>query len=259
VDSNLKFRGRAIYLHLVDLPATSSPEESARTYVYIGQAYNTQYRIFNQHVDFRYRRDHPSLHNYAMDRSISDKFVILATLNEACDDAPLVINLLEMWCCVMFGTLPGAMLKEWALLGLAPAEGNRRLAVTNNGLNIALPLDTGDEMASKAAFPALRNSKDSLARNYYWDAVRGNLRPKALPAPTASTAPAPSPARPARPAYVLVEQKASQLPGFLFGSLITFIVTILIFGPKRAGAVAARHVAKQTKRSVGLFASIFGR
>jgi hypothetical protein len=79
------------------------------------------------------------------------------------------MNVLETWCCLLFRSLPKATLEEW--LGSDLEEGLP-------SLNVALPLDTGDEMASKTAFDLLKDADEVLAKEYYWDMKKGRLRPK---------------------------------------------------------------------------------
>lgn len=84
------------------------------------------------------------------------------------------MNVLETWCCLLFRSLPRATLEEYLGSGLEDGIPS---------LNIALPLDTGDEMASKTAFELLRHADEELAKAYYWDMKKGRLRPKPAVAP----------------------------------------------------------------------------
>lgn len=163
---DLNSYGRAIYLHI--LYFTNNV-----TRLYVGQAFNLKARIKNQHMDWRYRRDHPSLHNFAMDRSIADEYVVLCTVREACERDDLVLNLLEMWMALWIGTLPAQIMEAW----LGTPDGVEKLD-TNEvyGLNVAEPLDQGDSEAWKSSFNALRESQDDMARDYFWD-VRKRPRP----------------------------------------------------------------------------------
>lgn len=163
---DLNYYGRAIYLHILYFPNNV-------TRLYVGQAFNLKARIKNQHMDWRYRRDHPSLHNFAMDRSIADEYVVLCTIREACERDDLVLNLLEMWMALWIGTLPDEVMEAW----LGRPDGVDTLD-TNEvyGLNVAEPLDQGDSEAWKSSFNALRNSQDDMARDYFWD-VRNRPRP----------------------------------------------------------------------------------
>jgi hypothetical protein len=158
------YYGRAIYLHILHFPRST-------TRLYVGQAFNLAARIRNQHFDFRYRRDHPSLHNYAMDRSTEDVYVVLANVREACERSDLVLNLLEMWMVLWVGTLPDSVMEVW--LGERDAEAGGGKVY---GLNVAEPLDQGDDASAKAAFGLLRDAGDEMARDYFWD-VRKRSRP----------------------------------------------------------------------------------
>jgi hypothetical protein len=161
---DMGYHGRAIYLHIVEFA-------DGAVRLYVGQAFNLASRVNNQHADFRYRRDHPSLHNFAVDASTGDTYVVLAQLRET-TQSDLVLNLLEMWMALCFRTLPGEVLDAW--LGAAPNESRRRSGVREDekkvfGLNVASPLDQGDKEAWKGAFQMLKGSRDAMAREYFWD------------------------------------------------------------------------------------------
>lgn len=142
---DLTYYGRAIYLHILYFA-------DGKTRLYVGQAYNLSHRINTQHADFRYRRDNASLHNYAVDRSVGDEFVILATLRERTERPELVLNLLECWMSFMFATLPESTMAEW--LG-SREEGEK----TVFGLQL------------------LKNAEDKMATAYFWDTRNGRLTP----------------------------------------------------------------------------------
>jgi hypothetical protein len=154
-------------------------------YLYVGQAYNLAFRVLRQHNDFRYRRDNPSLHYYALDRSEQDQFVVLATMKLSVnrEDAEIVLNLLEMWCALMFGSLQSVQMNEW----LGDEFHWRRLDLKDvAGLNVALPLDNRDNEASIESFERLKDSPDELSQRYYSDVRKGALRAKAPPRRTSS-------------------------------------------------------------------------
>lgn len=169
VGGDTTFYGRAIYLHILAFPENI-------TRLYVGQAFNLAARVKNQHSDWRYRRDHPSLHNFAMDRSISDQYVVLAVIREACERTDLVLNLLEMWMALWLGTLPDEVMQAW--LGSLPPED--AMSTTDSGkifgLNVAEPLDQGDQEAWKSSFGTLKNSSDEMATDYFSD-VKKRPRP----------------------------------------------------------------------------------
>jgi hypothetical protein len=164
---DLRYHGRAIYLHILEFT-------DGTVRLYVGQAYNLAARVNNQHVDFRYRRDHPSLHNFAMDRSTSDTFIILAQLKET-TQSDLVLNLLEMWMALCFKTMPDEIVEAW--LGPYPSRNHRGHGIGVDtgkiyGLNVASPLDQGDKEAWKGSFQMCKESRDEMAREYFWDTKR---------------------------------------------------------------------------------------
>lgn len=164
---DLGYYGRAIYLHVVDFA-------DGTTRLYVGQAWNLAARVNKQHADFRYRRDHPSLHNYAVDRSTSDTFVVLAQVREKTERPDLVLNLLEMWMALCFCTLPEETMGAWLGAVAGSGDSGKRKVF---GLNVASPLDNADDQASRAAFQLLKESKDAMARDYFWDVTK---RPTAV-------------------------------------------------------------------------------
>lgn len=166
LNSPTTFHGRSIYLHTIyDL--------DGRVRLYVGQAYNAAFRI-SQHLDFRYRREHRSLHYHAMEQSSSDSFVILAALTASSTQPgmqrpDLVLNILEMWCCLLFQTLQPAQLEEWLPPGCEVRENVGRL-------NVALPLDQGGTRAARCTIKLLKDSRDPLVHEYY-DLVRRKPSP----------------------------------------------------------------------------------
>lgn len=144
-----------------------------RSRIYIGQSNTLNTRI-KQHWSFRYRRDNPSLHYYAMQQSIFDSFTVLATLPSpgskgykslpGMDQPELVLNVLEMWCCLLFRTLPRQTLEAWLPEHLCKANKLYRGAVEGSGLNIAPPLDHGDR--SSRSWVDLSISADPLILDF---------------------------------------------------------------------------------------------
>lgn len=107
VGGDLKMESRGIYFN-----AVLGLDKKVR--LYIGQANSIRPRIA-QHLNFRYRRDNPSLHYHALQQSIFNQFGLAALLpspnigNHALpglDRPDLLLNLLEMWMCLVFRTLP---------------------------------------------------------------------------------------------------------------------------------------------------------
>jgi len=90
------------------------------------------------HHDPNYRRKNPSLHYYVWDLGFTDKeyeiedqFVFLSIFQKEVD--PLLLNLLEMWCCLILQTLTKNALLAYIPKGMvAPYAGMH--------LNVALPI-----------------------------------------------------------------------------------------------------------------------
>lgn len=149
------------------------PKYSVR--VYVGQASNISSRIRKEHLNFRYRRDNKSLHYYALQRSSYDSFCVLAKLPSSStkpgmDRPDLLLNILEMWCCLLFRSLPSPSLREYLpptykLPPLGPPE----------SLNIALPLDQGTPLYAQGMKLDLSYSKDPLILEYLGDAEEQKL------------------------------------------------------------------------------------
>ncbi|KAF2632108.1 hypothetical protein BU25DRAFT_325384, partial [Macroventuria anomochaeta] len=141
-----------------------------RMRLYIGQTSSLRIRIA-QHLNFRYRRDNPSLHYHALQSSIYNAIGVLAVLPSpnmgghallGMDNPDLLLNVLEMWMGLMFRSLPASMLEEWMPEGISPARKEGKEGVFG-GLNIRSPLDQGD---SKAEWVDLSESDDLLVREY---------------------------------------------------------------------------------------------
>ncbi|OAL50538.1 hypothetical protein IQ07DRAFT_611439 [Pyrenochaeta sp. DS3sAY3a] len=142
VGGDLKSEGRSIYMNAV-------LGLDRRVRMYIGQTTSLRHRV-GQHLNFRHRRDNPSLHYHALQNSIYNAFGTLATLppfgsNQPGLDSPaLLLNVLEMWMCLVFRTLPQPTLNYW-LEGLEGVKQGRKEGKEGEfgGLNIASPLDQG--------------------------------------------------------------------------------------------------------------------
>lgn len=128
----------------------------------------------SNHRNSLYRAKFPSLHYFVWDRGNEDKiyeveeeFVFLSETPETVD--PLLLNLLEMWCCLMLQTLTrNALAKYLPEEMLAPYAGTH--------LNIALPLhqapfkimvDTQDPSMYHTSDPMLAGYYTSLRRRFY--------------------------------------------------------------------------------------------
>lgn len=163
IAGDLRADTRAIYLNgILGL--------DKRVRIYIGQASSLRSRIA-QHLNFRYRRDNPSLHYYALQSSIYNAIGVLAVLPSpnmgghalpGMDDPALLLNLLEMWMGLVFRALPVSTLDEWMPEGTNPKRKEGKEGVFG-GLNIRCPLDHGD---TKVGWVDLSDSEDLLVREY---------------------------------------------------------------------------------------------
>ncbi|ORY06525.1 hypothetical protein BCR34DRAFT_571323 [Clohesyomyces aquaticus] len=160
IGGDLKFEGRGIYVHgILGL--------DKRVRAYIGQSTSLSTR-FKQHWNFRYRRDNPSLHYYGVQHSTFDTFSVLATLPSSTSPGfgnlpgmsrpDLVLNILEMWCCLLFRSLPMKTLDEFLPPGYIAKPS------LPWPLNIANPLDHGDQQ--KRDWVDLSGSQDTLINEY---------------------------------------------------------------------------------------------
>jgi hypothetical protein len=143
--------------------------QDKRVRIYVGQASSLRTRIA-QHLNFRYRRDNPSLHYCALQRSVYNAIGVLAVLPSpgmgghalpGMDDPGLLLNVLEMWMGLVFKSLPASMLEEWLPDGVSKAKEGKEGVF--GGLNIRCPLDQGD---SKSEWIDLSESDDPLVREY---------------------------------------------------------------------------------------------
>jgi hypothetical protein len=164
VGGDLKSEGRGVYLDGV-------LGQDRRVRIYVGQAGSIRSRVA-QHLNFRYRRDNPSLHYHAMQHSIYNAIGLVAQVpssnigNQSLPgmDAPeLLMNVLEMWMCLVFRTLPPQTLDLWL-----PGDGTVKRRKEGQegefgGLNIACPLDQGE---AQREWIDLSDSDDPLIRDY---------------------------------------------------------------------------------------------
>ncbi|KAF1944553.1 hypothetical protein EJ02DRAFT_452413 [Clathrospora elynae] len=165
VGGDLRYEGRGIYLDgVLGL--------DKRVRVYVGQSINMRQRVA-QHLNFRYRRDNPSLHYHAMQNSVYNTIGALVVLPSpnmgnmtlpGMDDPGLLLNVVEMWMCLVFRTLPEQMLEEWlpgdGTINTARKEGKEGVF---GGLNIACPLNHGER---EREWIDLSESDDALIRSY---------------------------------------------------------------------------------------------
>ena len=146
-----------------------------RVRIYVGQTTNLRQRVA-QHLNFRHRRDNPSLHYAALQASVYNALGVVALLPPSgpraeghgtapgMDDPGLMLNVLEMWVCILFRTLPAQLLEAW--LPDHPGVSKERKEGKEGvfaGLNIACPLDNG---AREREWIDLRGSEDPLVREY---------------------------------------------------------------------------------------------
>ncbi|UPX11052.1 uncharacterized protein EKO05_0001676 [Ascochyta rabiei] len=163
IAGDLRSDARAIYLNgVLGL--------DKRVRIYIGQASSLRPRIA-QHLNFRFRRDNPSLHYHALQSSVYNAIGVLAVLPgpgmgnhtlPGMDDPGLLLNVLEMWMCLVFRSLPVATLKEWIPVGVSSGRREGKEGEFG-GLNIRSPLDQGD---GRAGWIDLSTNEDPLVREY---------------------------------------------------------------------------------------------
>jgi hypothetical protein len=126
-------------------------------------------------MSLEHREANPSLHYYALQASDHDYYVILSTVPDAesCKGLGIrgdygrhspLLDLLEMWCCLMFQTLPEKYLREYLPKDIPTQE--------NRGLNLHLPLHP-----SGSDLPEIRDilaeSPDPLHQAYYtWKSTK---------------------------------------------------------------------------------------
>lgn len=147
-----------------------------RLRMYVGQSGNLRQRVA-QHLNFRYRRDHPSLHYYALEWSVYNVFGVCAVLPPplsssssslvvGMEKSDLVMNVLEMWICLVFRSLPSDTLGEW-LPDDELVDKGRKTAKEGvvGGLNVATPLDQGVGVKDMP-FVDLSEEVDPVIRDY---------------------------------------------------------------------------------------------
>lgn len=191
-DSETK-KEAGIYLHIL----WREDETTKRFWLYVGQACVLCLRI-EKHKDPRHRSKNMGLHYSVWGSAVDMKsaFVTLAILDPpSSTQTQLVLNLAEMWMCLVFQTLTSLHLGSWL-------SKNTNAMWSGNHLNVALPLWQGftDTQENKAiadaiggrstfqqylasedlvirtwaeqtrdAFNDIRNSPDPGIRNYWWD------------------------------------------------------------------------------------------
>jgi hypothetical protein len=156
-----------------------SDSHAMPAYLYVGQSGSLRDRIA-AHQDWRKRRDFPSLHYHVHKRSINDRFVLLAKVDEEIktqiSNSAMFLNLLEMWCVTLFGTL--AVPNDYIARIYNPT-GKRW-----GGLNVALPLDQDKSEFAKLnrmnAASLLEGSPDDLTRDWFMRSRNDIVKPQLL-------------------------------------------------------------------------------
>jgi len=150
----LRTYSRAIYRHIIH-------ETDGVTRYYVEQAHNLARRI-KQHRGFFWRRDHPGLHYWALEQSSFDTFVVLANFMHDIPRPELALNILEMWCTLLFHTLQKSQLRDYLPHTVLVKE--------SRALNVGLPLDHGNPDAARLGqeqFAGLRTSDDRFVRKHF--------------------------------------------------------------------------------------------
>ncbi|KAF2739850.1 hypothetical protein EJ04DRAFT_425599, partial [Polyplosphaeria fusca] len=157
-----------------------------RTRVYIGQTTDFPKRK-SAHAYFRHRRDNPSLHYHAVQRSAYDAWAVLVVLPRGAggEEGQLLLNVAEMWMCLVLRALPREVLEEWLPEGVEVLGGREEA-----GLNVGNPLGQGGKGGMLGGWVDLRRSGDPLVVEYARERersvvqdVRGEGREERLVAP----------------------------------------------------------------------------
>ena len=151
--------GPGIYMHVI-----WERNNPAKHYLYVGQSSVISERI-TRHLDPWYRTKHPSLHYFVLDSgNMESKYVILTLKQTGKSPIPgLLLNLLEMWACLIFQTLTIRGLQEYL-------PTNTNIFYPGVNLNVALPLhqrlseEEGDQEQARRAFSGLYHSEDPMVR-----------------------------------------------------------------------------------------------
>lgn len=215
---------------------------------YVGQSSNLRETIHQktQHPDPSEIKLAPSLHQYAAAQSKWDAFLVLAVLptslplgfHQTEEKKTLVINVLEMWCALLFHTLQQKDMQRWHMYrryGHSGTDGQRPW----HGLNIASPLAQGregrkvdDHQGAQDDSEILATSDDPLAKAYA-EALATPSETKVeqpLPEPPVKLAISPTPAPlPAPRGPRADELVAARRSGMVIGAAIGFGVSLLLF------------------------------
>lgn len=209
---------------------------------YVGQSSNLRETIHQktQHPDPSGLV--PSLHQYAAAQSKWDAFVILAVLPKSLpldfhqteEKKILLINVLEMWCALLFHTLQQKDMQRWHMYrryGHSGTDGKRPW----HGLNIASPLAQGSEgrkadgQWAQHCSEILATSDDPLAKAYAEAlATPSKTKVEQPPEPPVKLAISPAPL-PAPRGPRADELAAARRSSMVIGAAIGFGVSFFIF------------------------------
>ncbi|KAH8691303.1 hypothetical protein BGW36DRAFT_431855 [Talaromyces proteolyticus] len=151
-------------------------------YLYVGQSIQLIQRL-NDHRDPKYRRLNPSLHYFIWDLGLIDpecqmdeKFVFLSIVEGDVDR--LLLNLLEMWCCLILQTFTKNALLAYLPQGTVGPRGGMHL-------NVALPIyqSTRGDAVVDTLHGDLHHSNDPFVQQYYSSLRKGFFGLKNSPNP----------------------------------------------------------------------------
>ncbi|KAF2447966.1 hypothetical protein P171DRAFT_408576 [Karstenula rhodostoma CBS 690.94] len=161
IAGDFPWQTRGIYFDAVLL----SSDPHAPTRLYIGQSTNLRLRI-SQHQKFRYRRDNPSLHYHALHKSDDNAYGTLIVLPSASmgnhrlpgmDNEALLLDVMEMWMCLVFRCLQGETVSTWLPEDVGGAG-------KLGALNVWCPVERWE--GSRGEMVDLRGSGDWVVRDW---------------------------------------------------------------------------------------------
>ncbi len=129
IGGDRKIPGLAVYLHVI-----SKRDDFEHFFLYAGQSMELAIRLA-QHDSPQFRSKYPSLHSYVMELEgmVSDYVIFAENIPAASEHQSRILNILEMFACLIFQTLDPKDLKKYL-----PEEAELFLPFC--GLNVALPL-----------------------------------------------------------------------------------------------------------------------
>lgn len=132
-------------------------------YLYVGQAQDLQKRI-SEHTSSANRRTHPSLHYHVLESgsgsdSMHDTFIVLSSCNVSSTHLQHYLNLMELFGCLLFQTLPKKTLQEFL-------PDDVEIIKSGAHLNVASPIHQGIQNCGWSLM-LLRKSEDPLVQAYY--------------------------------------------------------------------------------------------